>query len=63
MVAIPVSTHISIIHSKQRYTNRNIKTTAANDNIYAFATALNYLQYGTPAEKYVKIQKSELKDA
>ena len=60
VTAIPVSASVSVINGKTRYTNNNIKASATNENVLAFAGALNSLQYLNPADRYEKTVKYEL---
>ena len=61
VTAVPVSTRLSIINGKERYTNSNIKATASFGGILNLAKALNSLQYGAPADQFVVTAKTELK--
>ena len=61
VTAIPVSTKLTIINGKERYTNGNIKATATTNGLLGLAMALNSLQYGAPADQFIVTAKSELK--
>jgi len=58
--AIPVFVRITIVNGKERYTNGNINPAALNDDVHAFAVALNNLQYNGPADLFVKTERYEL---
>jgi len=60
---IPVFTRIQIINEDGRYTNSHIRHDAQDGDILAFGMAVNGLQFRTPAQKYIKIQREELKAA
>ena len=59
--SVPVLSRITIVNGVKRYVNGNIDPNAPNGNVLAFAQALNSLQYGAPADAFIKTQKFELK--
>ena len=60
-VEIPVTTSITIVKGDSRWTCKQLTHSANNEDILLFAQAINYMQYGSPADKFVKRQRREIK--
>jgi len=61
ITSIPVQNRITIVNTQGRYTNSHLKHDAADADILRFAKAVNTLHYHTPAERFIKSQRYELK--
>ena len=60
---LPIRSSIQIINDQGRYTNNHIRHNASNENVLAFGKALNMLQFRAPAERFVRVVRTEIKQS
>jgi hypothetical protein len=62
VVSVPITTALTIQNQDGRFSFRNLKHSSDNDDLLKFGVAVNSLQFGAPAEKYLRTTRTELRN-